>query len=334
MPVRKYTEEELRFLESGWRQWGLDDLTRAFNSKFGTDKTPGQIRSCIKKNKFKCGRSTGALNKGKFKLVTSEQADWLKDKYKELSREELTKAFNENFGTSLTQQQITAFVKNHGIKSGRSGHWATRPSWNKGTAGQGVCKPNSGSFKSGNVPVNVQPLFTERVGKDGYIEIKVPEPNPYTKAQTRYVHKHRWIWEQKHGPIPEGHAVIFKDGNRHNFDDDNLEAISRRQLSLLNARKYFDSPNELKETIWNLVKLECATIGMEMSDGSKSQRQLVQEQISKPSTSREIADKTGIKPAQVNTLLWLLKKRGAAKVVGKEKRNGKTLNLWVSEVAA
>lgn len=35
----------------------------------------------------------------------------------------------------------------------------------------------------------------------------------------------RHVWEQHHGPIPAGHAVVFKDGDRTNVAIDNLECI-------------------------------------------------------------------------------------------------------------
>ena len=33
---------------------------------------------------------------------------------------------------------------------------------------------------------------------------------------------HRRIWVEHNGPIPEGHQVMFKDGNKRNFAIDNL----------------------------------------------------------------------------------------------------------------
>ena len=39
--------------------------------------------------------------------------------------------------------------------------------------------------------------------------------------------KHRVVWEQAHGPIPEGYLVKFKDGNRMNCSIDNLYLVSR-----------------------------------------------------------------------------------------------------------
>ncbi|MNN59165.1 hypothetical protein D3C81_1742620 [compost metagenome] len=44
------------------------------------------------------------------------------------------------------------------------------------------------------------------------------------------------IWEEKHGPIPEGHVILFADQNKRNIDLDNLIMIKQSQLSVLNKK--------------------------------------------------------------------------------------------------
>ena len=55
-------------------------------------------------------------------------------------------------------------------------------------------------FKKGQTPVNHRDVGSERVNVDGYLEIKVAEPN-------RWRLKHRVIWEQVNGAIPKGFNV-------------------------------------------------------------------------------------------------------------------------------
>ena len=133
--------------------------------------------------------------------------------------------------------------------------------WNAGTKGQGLTGPNSGSFKKGNVPPNRKPLWSERIDtKDGYVLMKVPEKDPHTGFPTRYRFKHVWIYEQIHGPVPDGHVVIFKDQDKRNFDPDNLVAIKRAELLQINKAGYREAPDELKPSILALGKLK-TTIG-------------------------------------------------------------------------
>ncbi|KAA0944169.1 HNH endonuclease [Sporosarcina sp. ANT_H38] len=48
--------------------------------------------------------------------------------------------------------------------------------------------------------------------------------------------KQRLIWKNAYGPIPNGHVVIFGDGNQCNCELNNLVLVSRRILSVLNGR--------------------------------------------------------------------------------------------------
>lgn len=59
----------------------------------------------------------------------------------------------------------------------------------------------------------------------------------------RMMPKHRYIWEQAHGPIPKGMNIQFKDGDTTNCVLDNLYLISRAAQ----VRKNWDNlPDERK----------------------------------------------------------------------------------------
>ena len=133
---------------------------------------------------------------------------------------------------------------------------------------------NATSFKKGNRPHNHKPLWSERVGKDGYIEMSVPERNPYTGFPTRFKHKHLWIWEQANGLKPKGTAVIFKDGDNRNLAIDNLLLVTRAELLTMNLHGYKDQPDELKPSVLALAKVEAkAGIRTRPGRGRKSELQ-------------------------------------------------------------
>ena len=46
----------------------------------------------------------------------------------------------------------------------------------------------------------------------------------------RWVPEHRRLWETEHGPIPAGHVVAFKDGDKQNVTLDNLVLMTRAEL--------------------------------------------------------------------------------------------------------
>ncbi len=252
----RYTPEQLEFLKTGYRLWYIPELTEAFNVKFRLNKTEQMIRAACKNHHFKSGRKTGHPV-GTLLAYTREQADFVARNYKRLDIRVLTCAFNVQFGTNKKISQIRAFTRNHGISSGRTGRFEKgHRSWNTGTKGQGLTGANSGSFKKGIVPPNRKPIGSERIcAKDGYILVKVAEEDPHTGFPTRYKNKHVVVWEKKNGPVPEGHAVIFKDGNKLNCTIDNLLLVSRAELLYLNRNGYKDMADELKPSMLALAKV-------------------------------------------------------------------------------
>lgn len=220
-------------------------LTQAFNAAFGTGKTQKAIKSALTKNGFTSGRPTG-LPKGIYRLFTREQADFIQEHYATLSRHHLTTAVNAQFGTNYTVGQVTGFVKNHGVSSGRTGHFIPGiKSWNSGT--KGLVKPNAGSFHPGSVPANVLEMGKERITRDGYIEVKVPQRNPYTGAPTWWRFKHRLIWEAANGQVPEGHVVVFLDGNKLNCNLENLRCVPRGVLQWMNKTGMNETAGEARK---------------------------------------------------------------------------------------
>lgn len=161
---------------------------------------------------------------------------------------------------SLTN--YNALCKRNGWMTGRTGQFHKgQDSWNKGKPMPFNANSARTRFQPGSIPANRKPLWSERVGKDGYVEISVPERNPYTGHSSRYVQKHRWLWEQANGPVPEGHALKCLDGDKTNCDPSNWEALPRALLPRLNGRfgrNYDTAPAELKPTILAIAKLEHA----------------------------------------------------------------------------
>ena len=75
-------------------------------------------------------------------------------------------------------------------------------------------------FRKGNIPATHRPVGTETLRSDGYIWVKVEEPNKWRLKQ-------RLLWEQHNGPIPPGYNVQFKDHDPKNCRIENLYIISR-----------------------------------------------------------------------------------------------------------
>ena len=97
-------------------------------------------------------------------------------------------------------------------------------------------------FKKGNSPINHREVGSERINVDGYIEIKVAEPN-------RWRLKHRFIWEQVNGEIPKGYNVQFKNHNRQDCRIENLYLICRADQIAKENSYWAKYPKEIQELI-------------------------------------------------------------------------------------
>jgi hypothetical protein len=140
-------------------------------------------------------------------------------------------------------QRTRSAVKNRVIKLGLTkGHNAGRfpkgwTPWNKGTHWVAGGRSAETRFKPGRPPEqarNYVPIGSERLSKDGYLERKISD-DQYIAPARRWRGVHILAWEAAHGPVPKGHAVIFKDGNKTNRALDNLELITRADLMRRNT---------------------------------------------------------------------------------------------------
>lgn len=115
--------------------------------------------------------------------------------------------------------------------------------WNKGRKGLDI-GGKATRFQPGQKPHTWMPVGSEREC-DGYLQRKVTDTG-YTPRDWRPVH--HLVWEEHTGqPVPKDHALVFRDGNRRNFDPDNLELVTRAELMRRNT--YLRFPDELRQVI-------------------------------------------------------------------------------------
>ena len=256
-----YSDAEMDWLESN-RAMIISDYHRAFVKAFDrADVTAAHLHGLRKRKGWLVGRASGRFKGRRIKYNDAEMV-WLRANstlpIAEYHREFL-KAFPRD---DVTAQNLHALRKREGMKTGRTGRFekGAVPA-NKGK--KMPFNPNSAAtqFKPGRLPHNHQGAGHERIdNKDGYVVMIVDEVNPWTGAATRPVHKHRWLWEQLHGPIPEGFALKCL-GDKLNTDPSNWELVPRAMLPRLNGRygREFDkAPDELKPTILAVTRLEHA----------------------------------------------------------------------------
>lgn len=98
--------------------------------------------------------------------------------------------------------------------------------------------------RTGRAAENYQPIGSERVTKDGYLQRKVNDDMP---LQRRWQLVQRIVWEDHHGPIPKGHAVTFLNGDKQDCRIENLALVSRRELMARNT--VHNLPEELRQVV-------------------------------------------------------------------------------------
>lgn len=144
---------------------------------------------------------------------------WIEVNQAGISRKELSQQFNAKFGRSVTRQHITGLCKRNKWANGRNTCFKQgQKSWNKGVTG--YMGANKTSFKKGRLSHNHKPVGHERLTKDGYIMIKVAEPNKFRLKQLV-------VWERYYGKLPSERLIRFLDEDRSNCNIDNLMIIPR-----------------------------------------------------------------------------------------------------------
>lgn len=250
-----YTPEMLSFIETGYKQMSVVELTAAFNERFSTEKTRDQIKGQISRHKFKCGRSTGHAKKGKSICFTDEQIAWLTKAYKIHGRPQLPALFEKEFGEVRTYTQIVGFLKRRKIKAGRTGHFkAGVPSWSAGT--KGVLKANSGSFKKNQVPHNYVPVGSYRITSYGYPQYKMAEPNVWENESAL-------MWKAHRGDIPDGMKIYHLDGDKLNTHIDNLALVDNAESMNLTHLGVKNAPLEFKESVLLIAKINAKASSIE-----------------------------------------------------------------------
>lgn len=168
--------------------------------------------------------------------------------YKEIQAE-----FCKRFNKPITLNQVKGYIIRNGLKTGTDGRFQKgNTPHNKGSKGCYAPGMEKGWFKKGHTPLNYKPVGSERISKDGYIEIKVKDPNKWKL-------KHRYLWEKHNGKIPKGMILIFKDNNKLNVCLNNLILISRAENMEINRKNDCKFTGDSKEAIINLTRLKLET---------------------------------------------------------------------------
>jgi len=182
----------------------------------------------------------------KYTKYTEDEKKWLAENYM-LRIGDYQAQFNELFNRDIAKHNLCMYRRRMGFKVGRTGQFGNDRALHPDC---GAKKANSGSFKKGHTGISTLDDGSEVTDTRGYVRIKI--------GKGQWVDKHRYIYEQKNGKLEKGQSVTFKDGNKLNFDIDNLEALTRQELMQINTLKRLVVDESLREPVRQLGKLKAA----------------------------------------------------------------------------
>lgn len=183
-----------------------------------------------------------------------EMIEYLRENYPYHTNKELIEIYKNKFEATLTESKIQNAklrynVADKVIPNAGSFKKGDEP-WNLGRKMDAKTyekiKPNL--FKKGNITYNTRPVGSRRIGKDGYSEIKIAEPNIWDL-------EHRVIYREHYGEIPEGYIAIFLDGDKSNMDPKNLKAIPRGDHAVMSRWYGYTNNPDINESKLAVVKV-------------------------------------------------------------------------------
>ena len=255
--IWKYPQEVYDFVAENVQGRRPRELAEMCNDALGTDFTPSRMRAFCQNHGFKNG--LGQLRSEEIKTKWPDgMYEFVRDNSYGVDSVTLAEMVNEKFGIGISPHNMGAYCQRHGIKRGITGWFqkGNAPA-NKGRKQSEYCSPEAlersrqTQFKKGQRAANELPLGTVAV-HEGRKMYKVSMTGPYNERWKLY---NRIVWEQHHGPIPDGMQILFKDGDCLNCDIDNLMLITKAEKAVMARAGYFNAGPEGRETGVALAKL-------------------------------------------------------------------------------
>lgn len=115
--------------------------------------------------------------------------------------------------------------------------------------GKGKCQNhnNPGHFKSGSLHRRFKGY--ERKEEGGYV-------SSYDPKDKKTVRKHRRIWEEAKGAIPDGMVLMCRTKDKSNCDPSNWVLVEREMTRPIAIRGFDVASPDLQETILAVAKIE------------------------------------------------------------------------------
>ena len=175
---------------------------------------------------------------------TKEMTDYMREIIPGRFNDEVASMINNKFGSDITSRQVENYKKNNKLRSGLNIFKDSgKPPWNKGISYQPPGNSYKTQFKS-------KPKGTIVKDTRGYWIKKISD-NPDTWEKM-----HNLIWKQQFGEIPEGHYIVFLDGDKDNLSIDNLVCLDKSERLDLNRIQVDVKDRAIHESRYAIIKLK------------------------------------------------------------------------------
>ena len=201
----------LAWLDENYGRTDVHELTRELNARFGCAKTETAVY--VKGNQRGLHRPKDSDRRRRAERVVR----WSKEPEMTAFMVEndngsipsIIEKFRERFGITLTGTQVSAFRTANGTQSKRGR--TTAQDWHR------------------------RPVGFERDTGKGYVLVKVREDPEVPGSKDNWVPKHVLVWERTRGlKLPKGWLVLFCDGDHGNYAPENLKAVPRELIGIMN----------------------------------------------------------------------------------------------------
>lgn len=177
---------------------------------------------------------------------TEEEQQWLIENFSSLGSTKCVDAFYKQFGKKKTVAAISGQARKLNL-----------------LADMDIL------LKDWNYPRRVE-IGTIREDNNGYLTIKTGG------GSSGWIRLHKMIYEKHYGKVPDGYLVVFLDGNKRNFEKENLVAIPRGCSALMTKNDFWSERAEITKTgiTWCELYNELKKQGIKIKMGGKLDVQL------------------------------------------------------------
>ena len=250
MPIRIYTPEQHEWLAAFIPGHTSQEIVEEFNKRYDSPKlTASKVKSYKMNHRIPSGTKKG---KGQWSgpLWTKEMADFVIANNKGRTHKEMAELVSRTFQKEINADQIKAIRGRLHIDSGLTGRFVKDdPRCFHPQKGYHAPGSEKGWFKKGETSWNHANVGDEAWTTDGYLKVKIAEPNKWRQ-------KHILVWEKHNGPVPEGFMVTFKDQDHANCSIENLALISKSENAIMNGQGLRSEDPKLTETGILLARLK------------------------------------------------------------------------------